>query len=391
MEKNEIILVCGQNIREMAFELCKRAGLSGMIRTACPEPQPLIALKPNLLGPIPASEGATTHPEIVEGVIAYLRQEGYRNLIIMESSWVGDKTTDSLLVTGYGELCSRLDVPFLDLQKDSSVSVDCAGMQLNICRQALKADYLINLPVMKGHCQTLVTCALKNMKGCIPASEKRRFHRMGLHEPIGHLSAGIRQDFILADAICPDLTFEDGGNPVQLDRLVCAADPVLMDAYARKMIGYDKGEVEYIRIAEECQVGCGDLSRAKVTCILEKQEDGRIEYTDGTAPGSIGREEGDYRKILKLKEMVCDVDSCSACYGTLIPVLHGLEKEGLLESLPGGLCIGQGYRGRKGEIGIGNCTSGFDVFLKGCPPSEENMDRFLRDIICKESGCRGRN
>ena len=25
-------------------------------------------------------------------------------------------------------------------------------------------DFMINVPVMKGHCQTKITCALKNMK-----------------------------------------------------------------------------------------------------------------------------------------------------------------------------------------------------------------------------------
>ncbi len=366
---------------QMAVELCDRADLSGMIRNTCSKENPLIALKPNLLGPIPASQGATTHPEIVEGVVTYLRRKGFENLVIMESSWVGDKTSDSLMVTGYDDLCRRLNVPFLDLQKDSGVPVDCAGMELNICKKALEADYMINLPVMKGHCQTQVTCALKNMKGCIPASEKRRFHRLGLHEPIGHLSAGIRQDFILADAICPDLTFEDGGNPVELNRLMCAADPVLMDAYACAMIGHPADDVEYISIAEGCGVGSADLETALVNSLYEKNENGCITYVQGQNIESFHREEGDYRQILKVKEIVRDVDSCSACYGSLIPVLHRLEEEGLLDSLPRDLCIGQGWKGRKGKAGIGNCTSAFDLSLRGCPPSQEEMEAFLRELI----------
>ncbi len=374
-------MICGSQISKMAYELCLRAGLSEMIRQSCRGEKPLIALKPNLLGPIPASEGATTHPEIAEGVILYLHDEGFGNIVMMESSWVGDKTSDSLLVTGFGELCRRMDVPFIDLQKDTAVSVDCAGMQLNVCKKALEADYLINLPVMKGHCQTLVTCALKNMKGCIPASEKRRFHRMGLHEPIGHLSAGIHQDFILADAICPDLTFEDGGNPVELNRLLCCVDPVLMDSYARKMIGLPEDSVEYIEIAGKCGVGDPNLEDARLISLFEKNESGSITYTMGKVPGNIVRETGDYRDILKLKELVSDVDSCSACYGTLIPVLRRLEEEGVLDKLPDSLCIGQGYRGQKGAVGIGNCTREFQTSLKGCPPSEEAMEQFLRGLI----------
>ena len=48
---------------------------------------------------------------------------------------------------------------------------------------------MINLPVLKGHCQTLITCALKNNKGLIPNAEKRRFHTLGAassHRPSEH-------------------------------------------------------------------------------------------------------------------------------------------------------------------------------------------------------------
>ena len=280
MDQNEIFVISGEQITSMAYELCLRADLAGRIRSSCGGKNPLIALKPNLVGPIPASDGATTHPQIVEGVIRYLRSEGLQNLVLMESSWVGDKTEDALLVTGFGELSRKLGVPFRDLQADRSVPVDCAGMKLNVCRKALEADFLINLPVMKGHCQTRMTCALKNMKGCIPGSEKRRFHRMGLHEPIGHLSAGLKQGFILADAICPDLTFEDGGNPVTLNTLLCAVDPVLLDAYACRLIGLKEESVPYIRIASECGVGKRDLSAAKVTHFLEKRENGEVCVVD---------------------------------------------------------------------------------------------------------------
>ncbi len=381
MKRQDIIEIFGSGIREMAYELCTRAGLKEMIRAGCPGRDPLIALKPNLVGPIPAEEGATTHPEIVEGVVSYLKDSGFSNLSVMESSWVGDKTTDALLVTGFGDLCKRLGVPFYDLQSDKGIPVDCAGMRIHICAKVLKVDYLINLPVMKGHCQTRMTCALKNLKGCIPASEKRRFHRMGLHEPIGHLGAGLKQDFILADAICPDLTFEDGGNPVPMDRMLCAVDPVLLDAYACSLMGLEEESVPYIRIAQECGAGERDLSKAHITRFLEKEEAGNRIYTQTELLPDEPR--GDYHHVMKVKEVVSELDSCSACYGTLVPVLHRLEQEGLLEKLPGTLCIGQGYRGKKGKIGIGSCTSGFDTSLAGCPPTAAQMDEFLRSLIRK--------
>lgn len=110
-------------------------------------------------------------------------------------------------------MAARYGAELIDTQKEKAKAVDCAGMELHICQCAFDVDYMINVPVMKGHCQTRITCALKNMKGLIPNGEKRRFHSMGLHKPIAHLAVGIRQDFILVDSICGDLNFEDGGIP----------------------------------------------------------------------------------------------------------------------------------------------------------------------------------
>ena len=376
MKKNELLVIYGKNYTEMAESLCAKAGLSSMILEKCKSRSADIAIKPNLLGPIPAEDGATTHPEVVRGIIRYLRSEGFNRITVMESSWVGDKTSDSLLVTGFGALCEELGVPFVDLQQDLSVRKDCAGMKLNICSRPLQADFLINVPVLKGHCQTRLTCALKNMKGCIPSSEKRRFHRMGLHEPIGHLAAGIRQDFILVDSICGDLTFEDGGNPVQQDRMIAAVDPVLCDAYGCSLIGIPIDEVRYISIAETCGAGSSDLSCASVSCFRD-EGDGRqaAETGSGTLSPSADPE---HAALIRVRELVDEVDSCSACYANLVPAIRRLEEEGLAEYLKERVCIGQGFRGRRGELGVGECTGYFRHNVPGCPPDSERIYNSLR-------------
>ena len=52
------------------------------------------------------------------------------------------------------------------------------------CRRALDTGFLISLPMLKGHCQTVMTCALKNCKGCLPDRGKRCFHTEGLMKPM---------------------------------------------------------------------------------------------------------------------------------------------------------------------------------------------------------------
>ena len=73
MQKNEIWRSYGTDYKEMTKRLLLQSGLDGLL----PAPSvhdPCIAIKPNLVTPSPASFGATTHPEIVAGIIEFLKE-----------------------------------------------------------------------------------------------------------------------------------------------------------------------------------------------------------------------------------------------------------------------------------------------------------------------------
>ncbi|MDO4323841.1 MAG: DUF362 domain-containing protein [Lachnospiraceae bacterium] len=405
MKKDQILKIYGTDYKKMTIRLLEKAGLKDMI----PDKNCRIGIKPNLVSPTPASYGATTHPEVVAGIIEYLQEYGFRNIMIAEGSWVGDRTSEAIEVCGYDALAEKYGVTMHDTQKDSSFPTDCAGLELNLCKCVGEIDFMINVPVLKGHCQTKITCALKNMKGLIPNSEKRRFHSMGLHKPIAHLNAGIHQDFIVVDHICGDLDFEDGGNPVVCNCVMAACDPVLVDAYVCRLLHYSTEDVPYVGLAELLGVGSTDLEHAdiRVCGALEdsnarSRESGRKAGADTEeawrsvrtdmkateqALWQIEEELPLNRKIVELQDAVEEVESCSACYGYLIPALDRLREEGLLGKLDSKICIGQGYQGRTGRIGIGRCTKDFEYNVKGCPPTENQIYEFLkRYIAVSESG-----
>ena len=271
MDKNQIFITSGTEYKRMTKELLEKADLQSHIG----DRKKKIGIKPNLVSPSEASWGATTHPEVVAGIIEYLKEHGFRDMVMLEGSWVGDKTREAFETCGFDRLEEEYQVPFWDMQKDKGISVDCGGMELNVCERVKELDFLINVPVLKGHCQTKITCALKNMKGLIPNKEKRRFHSLGLHKPIAHLNMGIQQDFIVVDNICGDLDFEDGGNPVVMNRVMAACDPVLVDAYVCQMMHYEVAEVPYVKLAGELGVGCSDISKADVR-FLEDGADQRM-------------------------------------------------------------------------------------------------------------------
>ena len=245
-------------------------------------------------------------------------------------------------------------------------------MKLNVIDTVDEIDFLINVPVIKGHCQTKMTCALKNLKGLLPNTEKSRFHRMGLHKPIAHLQKGIRQDFIVVDHICGDLDFEEGGNPVARNCVMAAIDPVLVDSYACSLLHYTPDDVAYVRMAEKLGVGTADLSSAEII---------NLGGFEGYAGKEMQEDLPRDRKLLEVSYAVEEVDSCSACYASLVGALWRLREEGLLDKLREPIGIGQGMQGKKGRLGVGRCTKDFDVCIMGCPPEEDKIYEELRKYI----------
>ena len=357
MEKNEILLIYGTSPEEMAFKLAEEAGLADLIG----DKNKTIGLKPNLVVSRPASGGATTHPEIAAGLISYLKKHGFNNIVILEGAWVGDSTTRAFSACGYSSF-EKEGVRLIDTQKDSCTTVDCKGEKIEICNSALSLDFMINIPVLKGHCQTLLTCALKNNKGIISDREKRRFHSMGLHRPIAHLNTAVKNDFIVVDGICGDLDFEEGGNPVFGGRLFAARDPVLCDSYAAELLGYSVKEIPYIGLAEK--LGIGLSGPAKVRELNKNSE----------VNGSPGHPKPQ-GKVQQLASHINEDSACSACYASLIHALSRMNSSShrRLEKLS----IGQGFKGKQGKLGIGNCTSSFSSYCPGCPPTGAQILKFL--------------
>ena len=252
----------------------------------------------------------------------------------------------------------------MDLQKDDTVSCESTGGDYSICRTVLELDRLINMPVLKGHCQTSVTCALKNLKGCIPDSEKRRFHREGLHQPIADLNEILHPDLILVDGLQGDPDFEEGGNPCRMNLFLAGVDPVLMDCYVTGILGLTPRDVPYIEKA--AQRGAGSLLSDDSEIIYLNKGEG-MEGIERTALAS------------RLRGSIREDSACSACYASLMHALSLAEKGGFLPDQP--VLIGQGYKGKKvAGAGIGLCLSGAERSVKGCPPSVEDVADFLKNL-----------
>ena len=344
--------IYGTDSRAMTLSLLEASDAKALVPSGAN-----IVLKPNLVVAGNPENGATTHAGILAGCIEYFRENGADDITIAEGSWVGDETMRAMKAAGYDEVCKRYKVPFVDLKHVKTRKVDSTIGPLEVCELALDAGFLVNLPVLKGHCQTKMTCALKNLKGCLPDKEKSRFHALGLTRPIAALGAVLKPGLIIVDSICGDLDFEEGGDPVHTNRMFCGTDPVMIDAYGARLMGLDLFSVPYIQVAEMWGAGSTKFSPDDITDINPPEN-------AGSYPKPSGR-------VAHLTRNVHEDSACSACYAALVRALH-TESKGRGQEI----YIGQGWRGTKipdGALGVGRCCSGSARNVKGCPPDARSI------------------
>ena len=96
MDNNTVYAIYGNDGRDMAYAALDQIDAKALVA----DTNAAIAIKPNLVVARPAENGATTHPQVVEGIVKYFKENGYTNLSIIESSWVGIRQCARLKTAG---------------------------------------------------------------------------------------------------------------------------------------------------------------------------------------------------------------------------------------------------------------------------------------------------
>jgi len=345
-----------------------------------------ILLKPNMVVAKSNSTGATTNSLILDALIEHLVYTSPYEIIIGESSEVGDDTMQAYKITGIYDVAQKWKVTLLDFKKDHHFYVDVphgkALKKVLIAETVRKVDYLINLPILKVHSQTTVTIGMKNLKGCIPDEEKSRFHRLNLSQCIPDLNTVIIPNLTIIDATLCSLESELGGLPVRLNTVLAGKNVLATDIVAASMLGYCIDEVEHLRLAAQARLGPTSIEEIKIISPTKLKEVQPSQVT--------GKEPGYNLPGLEIIEK----GTCCSCKGALLAAMRRLSKEKRSPSCI--VLMGQRVREREDEfapnfnpmkplLSIGQCCSGVvDNYpverIKGCPVRAEAIYRYLRTI-----------
>lgn len=166
-----------------------------------------ILIKPNLLGPHLPQEAVTTHPEFLKAVIKLSKTQPDKQIIVADSPSVLN-FEEVVTKTGIKQVCQQEGVELVNLSTYPTVDFEFNKFNLKkitISKIIKEVDFIINLPKLKTHSLTILTCAVKNMYGLVPGMTKSVYHKYAPHP----------KDFLeivyaIYNHARPDLTIVDG-------------------------------------------------------------------------------------------------------------------------------------------------------------------------------------
>ncbi len=139
-----------------------------------------ILIKPNLVTDKEAAFSVTTNPLFVSAVVKYLYEKGYENLTVADcpggALLLFSQMEDVYKKCGY-DILREYAVLNTDFEGvDMKSPENSVTKKFNVISAVKNADYIINVPKFKTHNLTGITCAVKNLFGCIPGLQKPQFH-----------------------------------------------------------------------------------------------------------------------------------------------------------------------------------------------------------------------
>ena len=116
--------------------------------------------------------------------------------------------------------------------------------------------FIISVPVLKDHCFTTTTIAMKNMFGLVPAPyykgswNKSKLHSPSTHKSVVDVCLYKKPEMCVVDASVALTGMHLSGIEKKIGLILASFDPVAVDAEGSRLLGHDPARIEYLRLAE---------------------------------------------------------------------------------------------------------------------------------------------
>jgi uncharacterized protein (DUF362 family) len=212
-----------------------------------------VLVKPNMAWDRTPEQGANTHPAIVAEVVRQCRAAGARRVIVAENP-VHDPERVALR-SGIGAAVAEAGGELV-LPGGSGFAWTAIGGAIvaswDVLAVLFEADRIVNVPVVKHHSLSRLTCGFKNHMGLLGGS-RGRLHQE-IHTAVVDLAAAFRPTLTIVDAT--RVMTRNGPTGGRLDdvapgdAVAAGTDPVACEAWAARQLGLDPRDVPSIALAE---------------------------------------------------------------------------------------------------------------------------------------------
>lgn len=331
-----------------------------------------VVIKPNIVVSRASYTGVNTNPAVIEQIVRYLKDHGIDRITIADGSGMGHSATRAFPLCGYDKMAKTYGLSLVDLEKDSferrRPSIRGPFSSLEIAKTAAECGYLINVPLMKAHRETNITCSLKNMKGLMPRGMKTAFHGRDLDTAIAQLNSVIIPDVTVVDGTYGDLSSELGSNPVEIGMMFAGYDPVAVDCVVAQVLGFSPWDIRHI--AKSLPLRKIDPARVTVEYLNTPEKDMNLSV--------------DTRYKERYPCEITDEGVCCTCRSNLLFALERLQSMRKLSNSQH-FVIGQkgdvSKRDGKHIIAVGKCAAKrvtADIAIPGCPAVGNDIVKVLQ-------------
>jgi len=264
--KSVIYVIHGKDIPKMvAAGMARLGGWEKFVKKG-----QKVTLKPNVAWISKPEQGADTDPVLVSECVKACKTAGASEVVVPEKSvndWKQTFTSSGVLAAvnkAGGRMYAltedkhfrKMDLPNAKVLKQADFAID-----------VLDTGCLVNMPVAKSHSGTTLTLGMKNWMGSI--KDRQFWHRNKLHQCIADCCTVIKPALTIMDATRIMLTKgpRGPGDMEHPELIIFGTDPVAVDAYSTTLFKKEPFSIEYIKIAHDMGLGCGDLNQVEVVKI----------------------------------------------------------------------------------------------------------------------------
>ena len=213
----------------------------------------LILIKPNLNSSLDALTGNTTDLRILSSLIKYLKDKGYKRIVIGEgyNSGFHRENIDVIKRNRVDKLAEYYNINVVDFNFSEGKEIELEnGIKTQIAKLCLEADLFINVPKLKMHFMTQMSVCLKSLIGALVGRRNKLLVHRNLSKNILRLNDVIKPNLFIVDGLIGmEGTGPSAGSPIKMDTVIIGDNPYLIDLVCARLVGCEYHELPVIKEA----------------------------------------------------------------------------------------------------------------------------------------------